>query len=69
MRGRPGTDIRLTIERDDHPPFDVTITRAIIKIVAVRWRTEGNIGYLRVATFSKATRDGVAKAMRDIRRR
>jgi carboxyl-terminal processing protease len=68
MRGRPGTDIRLTIERDDHPPFDVTITRAIIKIVAVRWRTEGNIGYLRVATFSKATRDGVAKAMRDIRR-
>ncbi len=67
MRGRPGTDIRLTVERAGHPPFDVTITRAIIKIVAVRWRTEGDIGYLRVATFSKATGGGVAKAMRDIR--
>ena len=66
MRGRPGTDIRLTIERDGHPPFDVTITRAIIKIVAVRWRAEGDIGYLRVATFSKTTGDGVAKAMRAI---
>ena len=68
MRGRPGTDIRLTIERDGQHPFDVTITRAIIKIVAVRWRTEGDIGYLRVATFSKATGDGVARAMQDIRR-
>ena len=69
MRGRPGTDIRLTIERAGHPPFDVAITRAIIKIESVRWRTEGDIGYLRVATFSKVTGDGVAKAMREIRRR
>jgi carboxyl-terminal processing protease len=69
MRGRPGTDIRLTIARAGHSPFDVTITRAIIKIESVRWRIEGDVGYLRVATFSKATGDGVAKAMRDIRRR
>ena len=69
MRGRPGTDIRLTIERAGHPPFNVTITRAIIKIESVRWRTEGDIGYLRVATFSKVTGDGVAKAMGEIRQR
>jgi carboxyl-terminal processing protease len=69
MRGRPGTDIALTVERAGHPPFDVTITRAIIKIESVRWRIEGDIGYLRVATFSRATGDGVAKAMGDIHRR
>ena len=27
MRGRPGTDIRLTVNRDGYPPFGVTITR------------------------------------------
>ncbi len=53
MRGRVGTDIRLTIRRAGRPPFDVTITRAIIKIRSVRSRLEGKIGYLRVTTFNE----------------
>ena len=41
MRGNPGTDIHLTIRRENTDPFDVTITRAIITVKAVRWRPEG----------------------------
>ena len=69
MRGRPGTDIRLTIQRADLPPFEVTITRAIIRIRAVRWRIEGDIGYLRVATFNERVEAGVDSAMTGIRAR
>ncbi len=67
MRGVPGTDIRLTIRRGDQPPFDVTITRAIIQVVSVRWRVEGDIGYVRVARFTEKVKNGVEDAMEGIR--
>ena len=38
MRGKPGTDITLTIRRGDQEPFDVTVTRAVITIESVRSR-------------------------------
>ncbi|MFQ5618620.1 MAG: S41 family peptidase [Rhodospirillales bacterium] len=63
MRGRVGTDIRLTIRRAGRPPFDVTITRAIIKIRSVRSRVEGKIGYLRVTSFNEQAEKGVKKVM------
>lgn len=53
LRGLPGSKITLAIERAKRAPFDVTITRAIINVAAVRWRTEGEVGYLRIATFSE----------------
>ena len=63
MRGRVGTDILLTILRAGRPPFDVSITRAIIKIRSVRSRLEGKIGYLRVTTFNEQAEKGVKKVM------
>ncbi len=63
MRGRVGTDIRLTIRRGARPPFDVTITRAIIKIRSVRSRLEGKIVYLRVTSFNEQAEKGVKKVM------
>ena len=63
MRGRVGTDILLTIRRAGRPPFDVTITRAIIKIRSVRSRLEGKIVYLRVTSFNEQAEKGVKKVM------
>lgn len=63
MRGKVGTDIVLTIRRDDEEAFDVTITRAVIKIESVRSRLEGDVGYLRITSFSQQADKGVAKAM------
>ncbi|MHA1113791.1 MAG: S41 family peptidase [Alphaproteobacteria bacterium] len=63
MRGKVDTDIRLTILRKKRDPFDVTITRAIIKIRSVRFRAEGDIGYIRVTAFNEQTESGVIKAM------
>ena len=66
MRGRPGTQITLVIRRDGRADFPLTITRAVIKIKAVRWRIEGDIGYLRVARFTEKMETGVEKALEEI---
>lgn len=68
MRGEPGSRIRLTIQREKTPPRDVTIVRAIITIEPLRWRLEGNVGYLRIVSFNEKVADGVEHAIRDMRR-
>ena len=63
LRGEPGSKVILSIKRGEKPPFDVTLERAIINIAAVRWRTEGNIGYLRITSFSERVGEEVAEAV------
>ncbi|MFQ5766214.1 MAG: S41 family peptidase, partial [Rhodospirillales bacterium] len=67
MRGRPGTRITLTVRREGAADFPVTLTRAIIKIRAVRWRVEDDIGYIRVARFTEKVEAGIEKAVAGIR--
>ncbi len=55
MRGPPNTEIRLTIRRAGAEPFDVKLTRAIIKIQTVRSHAEGGIGYIRITQFAQTT--------------
>jgi len=57
MRGKPGTDIILTILRTGVvQPFDVTLTRAVIKIKSARsYLLEPKIGYLRITQFQTST--------------
>jgi carboxyl-terminal processing protease len=66
MRGKSGTIIRLTINRDELAPFDVEIRRAIINVRSVRWRIEGDIGYIRVVSFSEKVAPGIDAAMDEI---
>tara|TARA_B100001142_G_scaffold288489_1_gene304688 strand:+ start:394 stop:1728 length:1335 start_codon:yes stop_codon:yes gene_type:complete len=61
MRGKVGSDIKLTIRREGKDPFDVTITRAIIKIKSVRSRIEERIGYIRITQFNEQTNKGLTK--------
>ncbi len=67
MRGEPGTKVRLTLKRAETPPFDVVITRAIIIVRPVRWRAEGNVGYLRIVGFNERAADAVEAAMESLR--
>ncbi len=64
MRGPINSDIRLTIRREGRDPFDVNITRDVIKITSVRSRSEGKIGYLRITTFNEQTSVGLDSAIR-----
>ncbi|MBC8269227.1 MAG: S41 family peptidase [Rhodospirillaceae bacterium] len=66
MRGKPGSIIRLTVNRAKLTPFDVEIRRAIINVRSVRWRLEGDIGYIRVVSFSEKVAPGIDAAMEEI---
>jgi carboxyl-terminal processing protease len=69
MRGAPNTSIRLTIVRPGRDrPFDVTVTRAIIDLPAVRWEVRDNVGILNVNTFSRNTADEARQAIAAIER-
>jgi carboxyl-terminal processing protease len=63
MRGKVQTDIVLTIRREGEEPFDVTITRDVIRITPVRKRVEDTVGYIRITTFNEQTEAAVQKAI------
>jgi len=66
MRGPVGSEIVITVVREDEPePFDITIIRDTIKLTAVRHKTIGQSIVMRVSTFNDQTypnlEDGIAK--------
>lgn len=64
MRGRVGTDITITVQREGvADPFDITVTRAIITVPSVRHRLEGDIGYIRITSFTEQTESGLQEAV------
>lgn len=63
MRGKVDTDITVTIRREGREPFDVKITRAVIRIQSVRYRSEGTVAYVRVTAFNKQTEAGLKRGM------
>ena len=67
MRGPVNSDLKLTIRRESRKPFNVTITRAVIKVRSARWRTEGDIGYLRLTSFTEQSDAGIANGMKKIK--
>ena len=71
MRGAVNTPIELTILREGaDKPLDITVVRDIIKVQAVRFRAENDVGYLRVISFTEQTfddlQDGIKKLTEEI---
>ena len=67
MRGPVDTDITITIRREGVEAFDVTLTRAVIQIRSVRHRVEGDVGYLRVTSFTEQTQVGLENSIESIK--
>ncbi|MGE0725972.1 MAG: S41 family peptidase [Alphaproteobacteria bacterium] len=67
MRGPVNSDIKLTIRRGSAEPFELTLTRAVIKIQSTRWRLEGDVGYVRITTFNEQTDVGLKNAIQQIK--
>jgi carboxyl-terminal processing protease len=70
LRGAPGSRVSLTITRTDRSPFDVTLTRNVIRVVSVKSDLKnGNIGYARVSTFTENTAPELAAAISRLKAR
>lgn len=67
MRGKPKTDVTLTVIRKNEPkPLEFKITRDIIKIQSVYTRTiDKNILYLHVTSFDQNVDKDVKKAIKE----
>jgi len=64
MRGKVGEAIKLEIIRQGaDKPLEFTVKRDIIAVQAVKYRVEGDVGYLRIISFTEKTFDDLKKAM------
>ncbi len=65
MRGKPGTDITLTVVRKGKDqPFKIVITRDVIKVRSVRSRIlEDDFGYVRITQFQTHTGESLREAI------
>jgi len=67
LRGKPNTDVTITIHRkNNQKPFDVTITRDIIKISSVKSAMIDKIGYIRLIQFTNNISDSLAEAIKEL---
>lgn len=64
LRGKPGTSVKLSILRGTQEPFDVSITRSIIRVQTVKSKLLPNgIGYARVTQFGESSAKDLKSAL------
>ncbi|MCU7960714.1 MAG: S41 family peptidase [gamma proteobacterium symbiont of Bathyaustriella thionipta] len=70
MRGKPGTEIDLTILREGtEKPLKFTIKRAIIKVASVKGRMlDEGIAYIRISQFQAATVDDLQNKINQLKK-
>src|SRR5476649_561266 len=67
MRGPVNTKIKLTIMRKGQDkPIEVSLTRDVIRVRAVRSRPEDDVGYIRITQFNEQTTENLKKAITDL---
>lgn len=69
MRGKPGTELNLTIMREGvEAPFRVTVERAVIKVASVKGRDlEDGFGYIRITHFQARTHEDMLKKLDELK--
>jgi carboxyl-terminal processing protease len=69
LRGPTDTKVTMTIGRKGVPPFDVTLTRAVIKVASVKSKLEPDrVGYIRISSFTETTQREVTRAIDQLRK-
>ncbi len=67
IRGEPGSEVTLTIQRDGDEPFDLTITRAEIVLQEVETRMiDEHVGYIALNGFSAPASEQFAAGLAEL---
>tara|TARA_A100000171_G_C2129923_1_gene146020 strand:- start:880 stop:2211 length:1332 start_codon:yes stop_codon:yes gene_type:complete len=67
LRGKPESTVKILVRRENVPPFELTLKRENIKVIPVKSRREGNIGYIRITTFNERVVDSVKSALEKLK--
>ncbi|SJZ79639.1 carboxyl-terminal processing protease [Enhydrobacter aerosaccus] len=68
MRGKIGSPIKISVKRANKDPFDLTLTRESIKVKSTRYHLEGDVGYIRVTSFTEQSTSGVLDAIEHLKK-
>ena len=63
MRGKAGSKIKLTVNREENKTLQIVITRAVIELKAVKAKILNNIAYIRVSSFNQKVDTQIIKAI------
>ena len=63
MRGKAGSKIKLTVNREENQTLQIVITRAVIELKAVKAKILNNIAYIRVSSFNQKVDTQIIKAI------
>jgi len=71
MRGKPGTEIELTINRKtEAKPLKIVIVRDVIKVASVKHKLlDNNIAYLRISQFQARTTQDMLKSIAKLKKK
>jgi carboxyl-terminal processing protease len=65
LRGRSGSEVRLSIEREEAAStMSIAVVRTHIVPETVTYHREGNLGYIRLSGFNNRTADGLRQKIR-----
>lgn len=68
IRGKEGTDVTLTVYRENSDKLTITITRAVITIPSVEYKVlDGSIGYIKISRFGDDTTALATKAANELK--
>ncbi|WP_406872867.1 S41 family peptidase [Aminobacter sp. P9b] len=69
MRGLVNTPIKLTILREGaDKPIEISIMRDVIKVKAVKFRVDNDVGYMKITSFTEKTFDDLQNAIEQIKK-
>ncbi len=69
MRGKVGSKIKLTVNRNENENLQIFITRAVIQLKAVKSKVENNIGYIRVSSFNQKVDRQIIDAINNFKKK
>ena len=69
MRGPADSKVTLTILRQgEKKPLEITLTRAVIRVESVKFERKGDVGYIRITSFSEKTDSGLKRAIAELKK-
>ena len=69
LRGIPGTSVNLIIRRGANLEFPITLTRAVIEVPVIKHDIIGNVGYIRIISFTPMTVKRTKEALDDLKKK
>jgi carboxyl-terminal processing protease len=68
MRGPAGSEVRLTLSHgNDGNSRDVKVSRAVVRVASVKFEAKGNVGYVRITSFSENTDASLRSAISNLK--